>query len=95
MEKRLKSNDAALLQLRDYEEIVGKLTAIYTDEAVIKVHGRPIKVFLAGEEILQKLEKFLGHKIGLLKLGHIFCIRIISGNEEHTAFYHSQDVEGV
>jgi len=55
----------------------------------------PMLKHFPNEEIPQKLRKFLGHKIGLLKLGHIFYIRIISGNEEHTAFYHSQDVEGV
>ena len=55
----------------------------------------PMLKHFPNEEIPQKLRKFLDRKTGLLKPGHIFYIRIISGNEEHTAFYHSQDVEGV
>ena len=77
MEKRLESNDAALLQLRDYEEIVGKLIAIYTDGAVITIHGQSIKVFLAAEEILQKLRKFLGHKIGIFRMSGQYYFRMI------------------
>jgi len=83
------------LILADYTEIIGKLISVNTDAVILSVGGQPVEVFLADEEVPQKLKKFLGHKIGLLKLDHIFYIRIISGNEEHTAFYHSQDVEGV
>ena len=86
MKKRLESDGTTLLQLRDYEEIVGKLIAIYTDGAVITIHGQSIKVFLAAEEILQKLRKFLGHKIGILRVGGHYYIRKVKVD------YHSNKV---
>ena len=75
MKKRLESDDATLLQLRDYEEIVGKLIAIYTDEAVITIHGQSIKVFVTYEKTLKRLRRFLGQKVGILRIGSHYYIR--------------------
>ena len=79
MEKRL--------ILADYTEIIGKLNSVNTDAVTLNAGGQPVKVFLAIEQIPhQKLRKFLGHKIGILRVGGHYYIRKVKVD------YHSNKV---
>lgn len=65
------------LILADGIEIIGKLLSVNTDAVILDIGGQSIKVFLADEEIPQKLRKFLGHKIGILRISGQYYFRMI------------------
>jgi len=66
------------LILADYTEIIGKLISVNTDSVILNVGGQPVKVFLAIEQIpRQKLRRFLGHKLGILRMGNQCYFRMI------------------
>ncbi len=78
MEKRLESNDANFLRLKNYEEIVGKLIAIHLNGIIVEIHGRPIKVSMS-HQTARKLRRFLGQRIAILRTEHRYHVRAISG----------------
>ncbi len=66
--------------LGECEEVVGRLISIYTDGVIVEVHGRPIRVSVACEEALRGLKRFLGHKVGILRLNGRYRIRRVKND---------------